>query len=269
MAGGARRRGSSAGSPTRRTRQASGAAGLRAAIASVALLVIAAAAACDRRPAGDAPAPGEWIVLFDGTSVEHWRGYQRDDFPTDGWTIDGDALKPTTDGTVIDIITRRQFRNYELELEWRVAPRGNSGIFVHVAEGPPHVWHTGPEFQVLDDESHPDGRVPETSAGSIYGVMAAADTRLQPAGQYNSARVIVRGARIEHHLNGQQVLELDLDSEDFRDRVAASTFSTLPEYARRREGHIALQHASVSPLRAPVWFRNVRIRELAALERQP
>jgi hypothetical protein len=65
------------------------------------------------------------------------------------------------------------------------------------------------------------------------------------------------------------VLEVDLDSEDFRDRVAASTFSTLPEYARRREGHIALQHASVSPLRAPVWFRNVRIRELAALERQP
>jgi hypothetical protein len=68
-----------------------------------------------------------------------------------------------------------------------VAPRGNSGIFVHVAEGPPHVWHTGPEFQVLDDENHPDGRVPETSAGSIYGVVAPPGTRLQPAGQYNRA----------------------------------------------------------------------------------
>jgi hypothetical protein len=236
---------------------------VRATIAVLAAITVSASLACGPSPAADeAPPPGEWLVLFDGRSVDHWRGFQRDDFPTDGWTIDGDALTPKTDGAVVDIITRRQFRNYELELEWRVAPRGNSGIFVHVTEAHPQVWHTGPEVQVLDDENHPDGRVPETSAGSIYGLVAPGDKALRPAGQYNHSRVVVRGSVIEHVLNGQPVVEIDLDSEDFRSRVAASTFGTLPDFSGAREGHIALQHASVSPLRAPVWFRHVRVRAL-------
>jgi hypothetical protein len=224
------------------------------------------ACSAPQAPPADRPAAasGEWLVLFDGGSVDHWRGFRRDDFPADGWTVDEGALKPITDGTVVDIITRQQFSHYELELEWRVAPHGNSGIFVHVTEDHPQVWHTGPEFQVLDDEAHPDGRVPETSAGSVYGLLAPADKHLRPAGEYNSARIVVRGGLLEHVLNGQTVLTVDLDSEEFRRRVAGSTFSQWPDFARPRAGHIALQHASVSPLKAPVWFRSVRIRELPA-----
>jgi hypothetical protein len=238
----------------------------RVLVACVAAAMLAACSPPQQVSPADDPsaAPGEWLVLFDGGSVDHWRGFRRDDFPADGWTIDDGALTPVTDGTVVDIITRQQFSHYELELEWRVAPHGNSGIFVHVTEDHPQVWHTGPEFQVLDDEAHPDGKVPETSAGSVYGLVAPADTRLRPAGEYNSARIIVRGALIEHVLNGRTVLTVDLDSEEFRRRVAGSTFSQWPDFARAREGHIALQHASVSPLKAPVWFRNVRIRELPA-----
>jgi hypothetical protein len=216
-------------------------------------------------PAGTAalaPAPGDWVILFDGSSVAHWRGFQREEFPFDGWSIDGDALKPRTEGTVIDLITRRQYRHYELELEWRVAPLGNSGIFVHVTEAHPQVWHTGPEIQVLDDDGHPDGQDPKTSAGSIFDLIAPTDKTLQPAGQYNRARLVVRGPRIEQYLNGRKILDLDLESLEFKRLVAESKFSKLPEFTRRYEGHIALQHASVSPLKAPVWFRQIRIREL-------
>jgi hypothetical protein len=205
---------------------------------------------------------GAWVTLFDGTSTEHWRGFRRDTFPDDGWQVEDGALTPRPDGTVVDLVTRRTYRDFELELEWRVAPHGNSGIFVQVSEDHPEVWHTGPEFQVLDNERHPDGRVPETSAGSIYGLVAPAAVALRPAGEYNHARVVVRGSRLEHALNGETVLRVNLDSDDFRTRVAASPFASMPDFARHREGHIALQHASVSPLKAPVWFRHVRIREL-------
>ena len=216
-------------------------------------------AATDAHPP---PATGEWVTLFDGGSTAHWRGFQRDGFPSDGWKIDGDALKPLTDGTVIDLITRRQYRHYELELEWRVAPRGNSGLFFHVTEDHPQVWYTGPEIQLLDDERHPDGENPKTSAGSIFDLIAPGPKVLRPAGEYNLARVIVRGPRIEHYLNGRKILDVDLESREFKQWVADSKFGDMPDFARRHEGHIALQHASVSPLKAPVWFRNIRIREL-------
>jgi hypothetical protein len=205
---------------------------------------------------------GGWIVLFDGKSTEHWRGFQREDFPSDGWKIEDGALKPLTEGTVVDLITRKKYREYELELEWRVEERGNSGIFVHVTEGHPEVWQTGPEFQVLDDVNHPDGLDPKTSAGSIYGLLAPVNKKLRPIGEYNQARVVARGSKLEHYLNGNKILETDLDSPEFKELVAATKFSEWPDFGRHREGHIALQHASVSRLKARVWFRNVRIREL-------
>jgi hypothetical protein len=218
-------------------------------------------------PGADAPAPAEprqgaWVTLFDGQTTEHWRGYQRDAFPDDGWMVEEGTLTPRPDGVVVDLITRRTYRNFELELEWRVAPNGNSGIFVHVREGHPEVWHTGPEFQVLDDERHPDGARPETSAGSIYGLVAPLDKVLRPAGEWNAARITVRGPRLEHALNGTTVLQEDVSSAAFGQRVAASSFAALPDFARHRDGHVALQHSSVSPLKARVWFRNIRIREL-------
>jgi hypothetical protein len=216
-------------------------------------------------PSDTASKTGEWVTLFDGGATDLWRGFRRDHFPADGWSVEGDALTPLTDGTVIDLITRRQYRDYELELEWRVAPRGNSGLFVHVTEEHPHVWHTGPEIQLLDDEQHPDGQEPRTSAGSIFDLLAPQDKVLRPAGDYNLARLVVRGPHIVHYLNGRKILDFDLTSPEFQRLVAESKFAEMPDFARRHGGHIALQHASVSPLKAPVWFRNIRIRELPEL----
>jgi len=228
----------------------------------------AAAAACsppapDRTPSPEAAVSDGWITLFDGTSVERWRGFRRDDFPTDGWRVEDGALTPLVGGTVVDLVTRERFADYELELEWRVAPNGNSGIFVHVHEDHPEVWHTGLEFQVLDDARHPDGKVAKTAAGSIYGLVAPVDARPRPAGEWNSARITVRGAALEYTLNGRRIVTVNVGEDSFLDTVRGSGFADIPDFGRRHEGHVALQHSSVSPLEAPVWFRNIRIRLLS------
>jgi hypothetical protein len=207
-------------------------------------------------------ARGNWVVLFDGSSTEHWRGFLQSEFPSEGWRVEQDALRPIEEGQVIDLITREQYRNFELELEWRVDPKGNSGIFFHVSEEFPEVWYSGPEVQVLDDVEHPDGLDPKTSAGSIYDLVAPTNKVLRPVGEYNKARFLMVNDHLQHWLNGVKILDVDLRGDDFRKHVAASKFSEMPGFAVQPRGHISLQHASVSPLRAPVWFRNVRIREL-------
>jgi len=206
---------------------------------------------------------GEWTVLFDGQSTEHWRGFRRDGFPHAAWTVEDGALKPLVEGEVLDLITRETYENFEFELQWRVAPGGNAGIFFMVTEAHPEVWHTGPEVQVLDDANHPDGENPKTSAGAIFALVApAAEKKLHPAGQWNHARLRLQDGRLRHWLNGVKTLEVDFFSDEFRGLVAESRFATMPDFARARRGHVALQHASVSPLKAKVWYRNVRVREL-------
>jgi hypothetical protein len=208
-----------------------------------------------------------WVVLFDGSSTDHWRGFRQENFPVKGWRLEDGALAPIPEGEVVDLVTRREYRNFELELEWKVAPEGNSGIFIRVSEEYPQVWHSGVEIQVLDDLNHPDGLEPTTSAGSIYDLIAPNEAKtVRPAGEYNLARVIVRNGRVQHWLNGVQILDFDLDSEEFQRSVARSKFADMPGFAVQKRGYISLQHASVSPLRAPVWFRNIRIRELPETE---
>lgn len=205
----------------------------------------------------------EWTVLFDGVSLDHWRGFQRMEFPLDAWTVEDGALKPLTQGEVLDLITRDTFENFELELEWRVAPEGNAGIFFMVTEEHPEVWYTGPEIQILDDANHPDGEDPITSAGSIFDLIAPFEEKvLHPAGVWNHARLRIEDGHVQHWLNGVKILDFDVFGGEFRDLVADSKFADMPDFAQARRGHIALQHASVSPLNAHVWYRDVRVREL-------
>ena len=194
-----------------------------------------------------------WRLLFDGASTEHWRGFRADDFPA-GWVIDDAALHRA--GPAGDIVTREQFGDFDLTLEWRVEGAGNSGVFFRVTEDHERVWETGPEMQVLNNEVHPDGAVPETSAGSNYGLHAPTRDMTRPIGEWNAARILVQGAHVELWLNGEPVVTYELWSEDWERRVAASKFASMPRYGRNARGHIALQdHGD------PVWFRNIKIRE--------
>ena len=199
-------------------------------------------------------AAGDWQTLFDGTSLAAWRGYQMDTMPA-GWTIDGDVLARTGGGA--DIITRDQFGDFELELEWKVGPAGNSGIMYRVTEADSSTYRTGPEYQILDDAAHRDGQNRLTSAGSAYGLYAAPAGVVKPAGEWNTARIVARGAHVEHWLNGQKVAEYELWSPDWEAKVKASKFVEWPGYGRSPRGHIALQDHGDR-----VEFRNIRIREL-------
>jgi hypothetical protein len=210
---------------------------------------------------GSAPAAaqGKWEVLFDGQATDAWRGYKRADFPAKGWAVEGGTLKTIVGGDRADLVTRKKYRDFELELEWRVAPGGNSGVFYRVSEEFQEVWHTGPEVQVLDDDRHRDGKNPKTSAGSLYALLAPAGKVLKPVGEFNRMRIIARGRHVEHWLNGKKVVEYELGSESLKGLILESKFKDLPRFAQEPEGHIALQHHGEE-----VWYRNIRVRPLAA-----
>src|SRR5262245_26361829 len=110
-------------------------------------------------------AEGQWIVLFDGTSKDAWRGYQREDFPDTGWVVEDGAFKTVVGGEHVDLVTRRKFRNFELEVEWKVSPGGNGGIFYRAGEEDKEIWQSAPEIQVLDDDRTGDEKKPKHSAG--------------------------------------------------------------------------------------------------------
>ncbi|MFP4355459.1 MAG: DUF1080 domain-containing protein [Phycisphaerae bacterium] len=192
-----------------------------------------------------------WKLLFDGQSTEQWRGFRKDHFP-EGWqVVDGTIHRVDKAG---DIITKEQFGDFELQLDWKVAGPGNSGIFFHVSEDEDAVWKTGPEMQILNDDVHPDGKNPLTRVGSNYALHAPKVDACKPVGQWNHVRIVVKGPHVELWLNGQQTVEYELGSEDWEKRVAESKFSKFPNYGRLDSGHIALQDHS-----DPVWFRNIKI----------
>jgi hypothetical protein len=200
--------------------------------------------------------PG-WQTLFDGRTADQWRAYRGDRLP-DGWHVVDGAL--TRVAQADDIVTREQFQDFELVLEWKVEPGGNSGIFYRVAEAPElqTVWQSGPEFQILDDARHPDGRRPETSAGACYGVYPAPRGIVRPAGEWNEARIVVQGTHVEHWLNGHRVVAYELGSPDWEDRVRGSKFAAMPRYGREPRGHIALQDHGDR-----VAYRNIKVRPIA------
>ncbi|HET9533059.1 MAG TPA: DUF1080 domain-containing protein [Blastocatellia bacterium] len=202
-------------------------------------------------------AQSRWAVLFDGKSTAAWRGYKRDSFPEKGWAVENGALKTIVGGDRVDLITREKYRDFELELEWRVSPAGNSGIIYLVSEDEPQTYQTGPEMQVLDDAAHRDGQNSKTSAGSLYALIAPENKKLQPVGEWNKARLVIRNGHVEHWLNAVKLLEYELGSEKLKGLIAESKFKDMPRFAQNREGHIALQHHGEE-----VWYRNIRIRRL-------
>jgi hypothetical protein len=195
-----------------------------------------------------------WTDLWTGTSTRQFRGYGRPAFPADHWEVDGDAFHATP-GVGVDLVTIDRYGDFELEFAWRVSPGGNSGVLYRVAETGDPAWTTGPEYQVLDDDRHPDGARPETSAGALYDLLAPAGALLLPVGEYNEGRIVLRSGRVEHWLNGVRVVEYGWADEAMRERVAASKFAAYDRFMREDRGHIVLQHHGEE-----AWFRSIRVR---------
>jgi hypothetical protein len=196
----------------------------------------------------------EWKLLFDGESLRGWRGYQKKKAPP-GWVVEDNAITRVAEAG--DLITEKQFKDFELALEWRISEGGNSGIMFRVAEGAEASYETGPEMQVLDDARHPDGRNRLTSAGSAFGLYAAPAGIVKPAGEWNQVRLLVRGHHVEHWLNGVKVVEYELESPEWESKVAGSKFRQWPGFGRAPKGYIALQDHGDK-----VWYRSIKIREI-------
>jgi cytochrome c len=203
-----------------------------------------------------------WKLLFDGKTTNGWRGYKMQTIPP-GWKVMDGALVRTSGGEGgkgagggDDIITVEQYDNFELIVEWKIVPGGNSGVLYRVTEDAETSWHVGPEVQILDNSKHPT-RDKRQLAGAFYDLYAPSKDVTLPPGQWNKLRLLVDGNRVEHWLNGEKMVEYELNSEDWKARVAASKFKDKPKFAAATRGHICLQDHSDR-----VEFRNIKIRPL-------
>jgi Domain of Unknown Function (DUF1080) len=204
----------------------------------------------------------KWKKLFDGKSFAGWHNYLKKDVSSK-WQIEDGAMVLTGKGGG-DLITDQEYANFELELEWKIAPGGNSGIFFGVFEDPKYStpYMTGPEIQVLDDAKHPDsfaGKAGNHKAGSLYDMLPPADlTVVKPANEWNKARVILNNGRAEHYLNGKKIVEYATAGPDWDAMVANSKFKNWGGFGKyNAKGKIGLQDHGDK-----VWYRNIRIKEL-------
>lgn len=193
-----------------------------------------------------------WKLLFDGKSLAGWRGFRTPE-PDAGWTAKDGVLAPDPK-TSKDIMTRAEFASFELSFEWRISPKGNSGVMYHVLEKGDETYWSGPEYQLLDNAR---GEPPPERAGGLFALYAPIADVPKPVGQFNQSRLVVNHGKVHHWLNGVMVAEYDLNSDDFKARVANSKFAKWGLFATGDTGHIALQNHGDA-----VGFRNIKIREL-------
>jgi len=208
-----------------------------------------------------------WKLLFDGKTWNGWRGFRREKMPDEGWAIEDGAIKHVAGNGEQskqggDIITVGKYENFELQLEWRISPGGNSGIKYLVDEDMVKSGYSGLgfEMQVLDDERHPDAKLGiagNRTASALYDLIAPKNKVLHAVGEWNQVRLIVNGNHVEHWLNGGKVLEYELGSPQLKSLIAESKYKTIPGFGEVRKGHILLQDHGHE-----VWFRNIKLREL-------
>ena len=196
-----------------------------------------------------------WKLLFDGHTTTGWRGYKSMTMPS-GWTVsDGVLLKS---GPGDDILTTDKYRNFDLQLDWKLSTGGNAGIFYRGTEEYDHIYWSAPEYQLLDDAHHADGRSRLTAAGSDYGLYPSPAGFVHPANEWNHARILVNGNHVEHWLNGHLMVSYELGSPDWQARVKQSKFAAYPDYGKADSGYIGIQGDHDGMLA----IRNVQIRVL-------
>lgn len=196
-----------------------------------------------------------WNNLFDGRSLSGWKGYQQDGRPTAAWKVKNGQLY--CDGTErIDLITEQSFKNYELVVEWKTVPDGNSGILVHADESTRRLPFVAPEIQIYATGHRDPGL--DHQAGALYALYPAKPAALQPPGTWNTTRVIADGDRLAVWHNGIRICDTVIGSDEWKAKVAASKFSRSEQFGRRTSGQIALQNHGKE-----TWFRTVKLRPIS------
>ncbi|MEX2568508.1 MAG: DUF1080 domain-containing protein, partial [Cyclobacteriaceae bacterium] len=204
----------------------------------------------------------EWINLFDGHSLTGWTGFGKDQ-PGEAWEADNGVLyfnaEKKEGATGGDLVTKESFGDFHLEIEWKISENGNSGIMFHVKDNGEYnaPYHTGPEYQLLDNEGHKDGQITTHRTGDLYDMIESSKKASNPVGEWNKTEIIVRDAQLQFFLNGVKTVETTLWDESWKKMVAESKFKQWPDFASFKEGKIVLQDHGDD-----VWFRNIRIKKL-------
>jgi Domain of Unknown Function (DUF1080) len=228
--------------------------------------VLAAAVAASAGPAlvtarTQAPSSDGWISLFDGKTLNGWRGYKRNDATTTRWVVNEGMLCLAPGGGAdtrgaLDIVTTSTYETFDLTWEWRVSEGGNSGLKYFVLEDMNSA--IGHEYQMIDDERHPDAKIgPHRQTAAFYDVLPASNRPLKPAGQFNQSRILVSGQTVEHWLNGTRVLSYQLGSPELAAAIAKSKFKDVARFGKRQNAHILVQDHGDA-----VCYRNIRIKPL-------
>ncbi len=195
----------------------------------------------------------DWVPLFDGKSLAGWKSSAGGE-PGKGWKVEDGCIHRAAVGG--DLLSEKEYADFELEFEWKIAAKGNSGVKYRVQKSA-GGW-LGPEYQVLDDAGHPNGKVADTTAASLYEVVPAAkDKALNPVGEWNQSRIVAKGTTLEHWLNGKLAVKTDTAGKEWPELKKASKFAKMEGFAGPAAGHLLLQDHGDK-----VWFRAIRIREL-------
>ncbi len=198
--------------------------------------------------------------LFTGRNLDGWHNYQNK--PSANWTADDGVLhcagsSDNTTATHADLVTNDTFRNFDLSIDWKISPKGNSGILYLVQETEPSAYLTGPEYQIIDDANFPEKLEDWQKTGANYAMNPAPTAKPAPVGEWNHTRILVNNGHVEHWLNGDKLLEYELWSDAWLANKAAGKWKDAALYGAQKSGHIALQdHGSEA------WFKNISIKQL-------
>ena len=213
----------------------------------------------------DAQKSEGWQLLFDGTTKKGWHVYNN---KSDGsaWKVADGALYLDTakkkDWQVQgggDIVTDDEYDNFHFKVDWKVAPKGNSGIIFYINEDKKyeHTWHTGPEMQVLDNAGHADANINKHRAGDLYDLISSSPETVKPAGEWNHVEIISQNGNLEFHLNGTKVLQTTMWDDNWRKLIAGSKFKPRADFGTYKKGRIGLQdHGDL------IMYRNIMIKKL-------
>ena len=208
-----------------------------------------------------------WVILFNGQNFEGWRQCNGTAMPKN-WLIDDNTMKVFTgegkqpgQGSDGDILyPGKKFKNFELSVDWKASKMANSGIFYNVREVPGKpIYYAAPEIQVLDNVDASDNKLPSHLAGSLYDILQADPKTVKPTGEWNTIVIHVKDGKVTHTQNGVKVVEYTLWTPEWDAMVAKSKFKDFPGWTEgiSKDGYIGLQDHGF-----PVWFRNIKIREL-------
>ena len=201
-----------------------------------------------------------WISLFDGKTTDGWHTYLKDKAGS-AWNVEDGALhlNPKTKEGRGDIVTSKEFTNFDLKVEWKISPKGNSGVIFLVKEDPKieESYESGPEMQVLDNDGHPDGKIPKHRAGDLYDLISCSKETVKPVGEWNQVEIVVNNGDLKLFLNGYNVVHTTMWDDNWRKMIAGSKFKEWPVFGTFKTGRIDLQdHGN------EVWFRNIKIKNL-------